>query len=144
MLFICVKCANVLDDAEAESIAQAVGLDADELLGALARARASGLGLRRRTDSRRRGRDAAWLRMGAASRRLSRETDADARRYLSESIERDRRLYLRAVQLISKSRPILSNKDVAELLGVPKGTVDCGVRRILKRFEDLYPEGQDV
>lgn len=144
MLFICVKCAQVIHDGEAEGIAKVLGLNEKELLSALARARASGLGIRQRTEARRRGRDAAWLRMGATSRRLTREVDTETRRMLVASIERDRGLYRRAVSLIARSNPMLSNKAVAELLGVPKGTVDCGVGRIMRRYKALYRDQKDV
>jgi len=144
MLFICVKCANVIDDDEAEGIARAAGMDVGEVLRTVALARTRGLGQRQRTESRRRGRDAAWLRMGAASRRLTRETDIETRQYLVEAIERDRGLYLRAVKLIARSSPIVSNKAVAELLGIPKGTVDCGVGRIMRHFSALYSDRVDV
>jgi len=144
MLFICVKCARVIDDTEAMGIAKALGIEEDELLRTLARARSSGLGIRQRTDARRRGRDAAWLRMGATSRRLTREVDTDTRRILMASIEKDRGLYNRAVRLIARSNPMLSNKAVAELLGVPKGTVDCGVGRIMRRYKALYRDQKDV
>jgi len=144
MLFICVKCANVIQDGEAERIAAAIGLEADELLRILTRARTSGLGIRQRTEARRRGRDAAWLRMGAASRRLLREVDPDLRRVLAASIEKDRGLYRRAVSLIARSNPLIPNKAVAELLGVPKGTVDCGVGRIMRRYKALYRDQKDV
>jgi len=144
MLFICVKCAHVIDDTEAAGIAKAIGLEENELLQTLARARSSGLGIRQRTEARRRGRDAAWLRMGATSRRLTREVNTDTRRMLMASIERDRGLYRRAVSLIARSNPMLSNKSVAELLGVPKGTVDCGVGRIMRRYRALYRDQKDV
>ena len=138
ILVLCVKCANDIDDTQAGAIAEAIGLDEDRLLSTLAMARASGLGIRRRSASRRRGRDAAWLRMGASSRRLAREVDEDTRRYLSEAIDRDRVLYRRAIRNISRSSRMVSNKAVAELLGIPQGTVDCGVGRIMKKYSDLY------
>lgn len=144
VLFVCLKCANSIDDDQAREIADSVGLDARELLYFMHHARASGLGLRRRTESRRRGRDAAWLRMNSDRLRLSREVDEESKRRLGSAIQRNHELYLRAVRLIASSRPVLSNKMVADMLGVPKGTVDCGVRRILKRFEELYTEGKDV
>ncbi len=144
MLFICIKCAHVIDDTEAAGIARAIGLEENQLLRTLARARESGLGIRQRTEARRRGRDAAWLRMGATSRRLTREINPDTRRILMASIERDRGLYRRAVSLIARSNPMLSNKSVAELLGVPKGTVDCGVGRIMRRYRALYRDQKDV
>lgn len=134
--FLCAKCANLLDDGKAAQIARRVGLDESELIGLLSRARSLGLGVRRRTTSRRRGRDAAWLRIGVNRRRLGRETDPDQRRYLSALIERDRGRYERTIALMSRSSPIISNREVALLLGVPKGTVDCGVGRILKRYSE--------
>jgi hypothetical protein len=143
MTYVCVKCANMIDDGKASMIARAVGLDEDELLAVLAKARAQRLGLRTRSFSRRRGRDAAWLRIGVNRRRLRRETDADARRYLEEAIERDKGKYLRTIALMSKSAPVISNKAVAELLGVPKGTVDCGVGRLLKQFAEFSSDADE-
>ena len=140
MLFICLKCANLIDDGDAERIASSVGLDIDALLDALKKARDKGLGLRLRTSIRRRGRDAAWLRMGASARRLSREVDEDIRSGLSHAIDKDRGLYTRAIHHIAKATPILSNKAVAELLDVPKGTVDCGVRRLMHQYGALYSD----
>ncbi len=138
MVYLCIKCANLLDDGEAMMIASSVGLDEQVLIENLRRARALGLGLRQRTASRRRGRDSAWLRMGTASRRLTRETDLHVRQFLEGRVERDHGLYTRAIAGLSKATPVISNKAVAELLGVPKGTVDCGVSRILKQCQTLY------
>ncbi|PKL09803.1 MAG: hypothetical protein CVV51_01895 [Spirochaetae bacterium HGW-Spirochaetae-7] len=138
VLFLCVKCANMMDDEEAATIARNVGLDENHVVEAMRRAREIGLGQRRRSVSRRRGRDAAWLRYETACRRLSRETDLPVRQALERSIERDRGLYRRAVALMARSKPSISNKAVAELLCIPKGTVDCGVGRILRQCAALY------
>lgn len=140
LMFICVKCANLIDDRDAEIIASTTGLDIEKLLEALKRVREHDIGLRCRTAVRRRGRDAAWLRMGATTRRLAREIDEDTRACLSESIDKDRGLYKRAIAHIAKATPILSNKTVAELLNVPKGTVDSGVRRLMNQYGALYTE----
>lgn len=140
MKFLCVKCANMIDDFQATTIARAAGLDEDDLLTCMALARTHGLGLKQRSLSRRRGRDAAWLRMGVYRRRLSREADPYKRRRLEEAFDNDRRLYLKAIALIDRSIPAISNKAVADLLGVPKGTVDCGVARILKQYANLYTD----
>lgn len=138
MKFLCVKCANMIDDYQAVTIARVTGIDQEELVTYMTLARTRGLGLKRRSQSRKRGRDAAWLRMGVYRRRLSRETDPYKRRSLEDAFDKDRRLYLKTIALIEKSTPVISNKDVADLLGVPKGTVDCGVARILKQYADLY------
>lgn len=140
MKFLCIKCANMIDDSKASTIAMAIGIDQDDLVTCMALARMRGLGLNERSMSRRRGRDAAWLRMGVYRRRLSRETDPYKRRRLEDAFDKDRRLYLKTIALIEKSTPAISNKDVADLLGIPKGTVDCGVTRILKQYADLYTD----
>ncbi|MBU0928933.1 MAG: hypothetical protein KKA67_14380 [Spirochaetes bacterium] len=143
IFYLCVKCANIIGDDEAIAVADIVGINVAELLHVLTLARSRGLGLRSRTVSRRRGRDAAWLRMRSCGRRLAREPDQDRRRYLADRIEKDRGLYSRATRLISRSCPILSNKTVAELLGIPKGTVDCGVGRVMKLCSTLTTDGAD-
>jgi DNA-directed RNA polymerase specialized sigma24 family protein len=138
IIFLCLKCANSIDDDDVVTIARRVGLDETMLVELLKRARAQGLGIRKRTASRRRGRDAAWLRMGVNKRRLSRETDVSRRRYLEDAIDKDSGRFSRGSRLISRSVPVVSNKSVAEFLGIPKGTVDCGVNRILKQYSSLF------
>jgi hypothetical protein len=140
VIFLCLKCANSIDDDAAASIALRVGLDEKSLVELLKQARFHGLGIRKRTESRRRGRDAAWLRIGVNKRRLSRETDVIRRRYLQDSIDRDAGRLERGIHLISRSAPIVSNRAVAEFLGIPKGTVDCGVSRILRQYSSLTSE----
>jgi hypothetical protein len=137
VVFLCVKCAHILDDGQVSAIASAMGLDLAELRGLLARARERYPVMNPRIVSRRRGRNVAWIRMGAAARRLARETDADARRYLREAIDRERGLYLRAARRIARTNRLIPNKAVAELLGIPKGTVDCGVGRVLRKYSGL-------
>lgn len=139
MVYLCVKCANALDDHKAAMIARKVGIDEDYLLGLLRGARERGLGLRPRTAARRRGRDAAWVRMLVNQRRLLRETDEYKRKGLSEAIDKDRAMHGRIVRRIARSAPVISNKSIAEYLGVPKGTVDCGVGRLVRRFEPAEP-----
>jgi len=140
MKFLCIKCANMLNDGQAMIIAKAVGLDQEDLVTCMTLARTRGLGLRQRSQSRQRGRDAAWLRMGVYRRRLSRETDPYKRRHLEQALEKDHAQFLKTIALMDKSSPIISNKAVAALLGIPKGTVDCGVVRILKQYSDLYTD----
>lgn len=134
IVFLCVKCAHLLDDGQVSAIAEAMGFDLAELLGLLERARNVYPVTNPRIASRRRGRNVAWIRMGAAERRLARETDEDARRYLSAAVDRERGLYLRAARRIACTKRLIPNKAVAELLGIPKGTVDCGVGRLLRTY----------
>ncbi len=134
IVFLCVKCAHLLDDGQVAAIAEEMGFDLAELLGLLERARNAYPVINPRIASKRRGRNVAWIRMGAAARRLSREADEDTRRYLRGTVERERGLYLRAARRIAHMNRLIPNKAVAELLGIPKGTVDCGVGRVLRMY----------
>lgn len=132
VLFICLKCAHVLDDGLASEIARASGLDEGELLSLLAEARRCGRRRYERRRARQRGREIAWLRMCARERRLARETEGPARVALRLKIDRDRDLYRRAVRHIESSSFSVPNTVVSGLLGVPKGTIDCGIVRVVR------------
>ncbi len=140
IIYLCLKCANSIDDDTVAVIAQRVGLDERKLIELIKSAKAQGLGIRKRTASRRRGRDAAWIRIGVNKRRLSREPDIFRRRMLEDAIDKDSIKFERGIKLIARSSPVISNKSVAEFLGIPKGTVDCGVNRILKQFSSITSE----
>lgn len=71
---------------------------------------------------------------------MAREMDPDKRQMLKARIAKDQGVYLRACQVIQNSRTMLPNKQVAEILGVSKSTVDSGVARILRKFLPLYAD----
>lgn len=141
LTFVCVKCAHLLSDAEAEAIALRTGMDSTVLLRLLMHARSSGYGIRPRSASRSRGRNLSWLDMMATSRRLERETDNLKRTLLEERILRDRRRYRSTVRRLRRSAPLISNCNVANLMGVSKGTVDSGVGRVMRQMSQLSRTG---
>jgi len=136
VLFLCAKCAVRLNDQRVETIARACDIDPGVAMAVVRAARAMARLDRERFGSRRRGRDAAWLRMGVNERRLQRETDPDRVRALRDRIERDRALHRRAIDIMTRTRTTVSNLDVARIMGVPKSTVDSGVNRLLKLLEE--------
>jgi hypothetical protein len=140
LVYLCLKCAHLLDDSRLHELARLAGVDAVILMRLIQKARLEIEQHSIRTCSRRRGRDSAWVRMGVNRRRLSREVDPDRRQHLENRIRRDHCVYLRACQVIHNSRPMLSNKGVAQILGVSKGTVDSGVGRILRKYYPLYAD----
>lgn len=137
IIYVCIKCARLLDDRMVQAIAHAVSIDAGRLQSLVQLGRMADPMLIR-VDSRRRGRDAAWVRLGINRRRLDRELDALRRCMLAERIKRDTGVFQRAGCYIRRSRSILSNRRVAYLLGTSKSTVDSGVSRLLKQFESPY------
>jgi len=142
LTYLCIKCAHLLDDLKIIELARLAGLDPEIMMHWIHAAR---LGLSHRslrTTTRRRGRDSAWVRIGVNRRRLAREVDPDIRQMLRSRIERDHGVYIRACKVIHNSRTMLPNREVAEILGVSKSTVDSGVARILKKYLPLYADEQ--
>ncbi len=143
LVYLCLKCAHLLDDSKLIELAKLAGVDPATLMVWIQKARHELSQHSIRTCSRRRGRDSAWVRIGVNRRRLSREVDPVRRQLLKTRIYRDQGVYIRACRVIHNSRPLLSNKGVAEILGVSKGTVDSGVGRILKKYYPLYVDEED-
>jgi hypothetical protein len=140
LVYLCLKCAHLLDDSRILELSKLAGVDRRTLMCWIQKARLEISQHSIRTCSRRRGRDSAWVRIGVNRRRLSREVDPDRRQLLESRILRDHNVYIRACQVIHNSRPMLSNKGVARILGISKGTVDSGVGRILKKYYPLSVE----
>ncbi len=136
--YLCVKCAASFDEAELAAMAKSIDSDSASLMHAYERLR---LCLREREayqDAKRSSRNAAWLRMGANQLRLRGEYDPERRRYLQERIERDRHIYTRAIYALNRVRRQGSNLFVARLLGIPKGTVDAGLYKLMRQDTPLY------
>jgi hypothetical protein len=143
LIYLCIKCATLLEDSRIFEIAKMTGVDPYLMMYWIQAAR---LGMSKRsirTIARRQGRDSAWVRLNINRKRLSREVDPYRRQLLKSRIDKDRGVHIRACQVIHHSRSMLPNKQVAEIPGVSKGTVDSGVSRILKKFLPLYTKDDD-
>lgn len=140
LIFLCIKCAYLLDDSRIIELSKLSGVSPVVMMRWVHIAR-MGQGQRCiRTTSRRRGRDSAWMRIGVNRRRLGREVDPEKRQLLKSRIEKDHGVYTRACQVIQNSRTMVPNKQVADILGVSKSTVDSGLARILRKYLPLYAD----
>ncbi len=137
--YLCVKCAASFSEAELAVMAKSLDGDGASFMHAYERLRICLQEREAYQDAKRSSRNAAWLRMGANQLRLRGEYDPERRRYLQERIERDRHIYTRAIYALSRVRRQGSNLFVAKLLGVPKGTVDAGLYKLMRRDAPLYP-----
>lgn len=136
--YLCVKCAASFDEIQLSAMAKSIDSDSASLLHAYERLRICLQEREAYQNAKRISRNAAWLRMGANQLRLQGEYDPERRRFLQERIERDRRIYTRAIYALNRMRRQGSNLFVAKLLGVPKGTVDAGLYRLMHRESPLY------
>lgn len=130
--YLCVKLAHRLDDDFLERLAKATGIERAELMRHVEAARRLPVCQNRHYRAHLHGRDAAWLRLRVYERRLWRNPEPGFRAYLAPKIDRDRRLYLSAVDGLRHSRSALTNTEVARILGVSKSTVDSGLNRFLR------------
>jgi hypothetical protein len=140
LIYLCIKCAYLLDDARLIELARLSGVPPVVMMRWIRLARLEQDQQSIRIISRRRGRDSAWVRIGINRRRLSREVDPEKRQLLGSRIAKDHGVYIRACQVIQNSRTMLPNRQVAEILGVSKSTVDSGVARILRKYLPLYAD----
>jgi hypothetical protein len=136
--YICLKFANFLHDDVIASIARITEMDVDNLLEFVQKARDMELGCNKRYNSYQRGRDAAWMRLGINQIKLYNETDEGKRKQYLSRIEYERYRLFKSRQFMRKANRIISNKNVAKILGIPKGTVDCGVTRIISLLKKVY------
>lgn len=142
-LFLSVKCAWTADEDLLLRAARALDLDTARLSKSLSRARARTLSVRDRWEERRTARDASWVRLRVLERRLAREEDPSLRAVFRERIDRERERFRRRLEETRRLRLTISNKAVAEILGVPKGTVDAGMYNLARRLRDFPLEGQN-
>lgn len=136
-LYLSVKCAWTADEGFLRQAARSLGVDASLLSLSLSKARSRTLSVRDRWEDRKAARDASWVRLRVLERRLSREEDPCVRTILRERIERERERFRRRLEETRRMRLTISNKAVAEVLGIPKGTVDAGVYFAARRIRDF-------
>ncbi len=136
-LYLSVKCAWTADEGFLRQAARSLGVDEIRLSRSLSRARSRTLSVRDRWEDRKAARDASWVRLRVLERRLSREEDPFVRTMLRERIERERERFRRRLEETRRMRLTISNKAVAEVLGIPKGTVDAGVYFAARRMRDF-------
>lgn len=136
-LFLSLKCAWTADEEFLRRAARTLGLDTALFAECLSRARARTLRVRDRWEDRKTARDASWVRLRVLERRLAREEDPCLRSIFRERIDRERERFRRRLEETRRMRLTISNKSVAEILGVPKGTVDAGMYHVVRRLRDF-------
>lgn len=142
-LFLSVKCAWTADEDFLLRAARTLGLDESGLARSLSLARERTLAVRDRWEERKRARDSSWVRLKILEKRLAREEDPCLRSVFQERIERERDRFRRRLKETRSMKLTLSNKTVAEILGVPKGTVDAGVCKMARRMRDFPSEKEN-
>jgi RNA polymerase sigma factor (sigma-70 family) len=137
-LFLVLKCARTIPEEKLASFAATAGIDGQrlrELAGALREARA---GREKRLETFRRRRNRAFAAERLLQEELRTETDPRERRVREEALERVRRRMRLAMQRMARVGLSPTNRQIAALLGVPKGTVDSGLYWLKKKLGSVY------
>jgi len=141
-VFLSLKCAWAVNDESLARAAGALGVDPVDLSLRLTEARNRTCVIKDRWETRKAARDASWVRLRILERRFLREEDPYARAVYQERIAHERERFRKRLAETRKSRITISNKAVAEVMGVPKGTVDAGLFHAARRLRDFHCEGE--
>ena len=125
--FIALKLAAILGDDEIESIAGTAGVPADRLLDQAQVIRGRLRERQERVDTLCRRRNRLFCRLRVAEREAEEETCDKARRAKREYAESLRRRLASAIRDVETVSVLASNKDIADVTGEPKGSIDSGL-----------------
>ena len=137
-LFFILKCARLIDDRNAESLAGIAGITASSLRVLAGRLLEQKAAREERLATFRGRRNRAYVRIRALEDDLRGETDASRVDALRLNLARERRRMAGAMHRIARVGIDPTNRQIAELLGVPKGTVDSGIFLLKKKLGSVY------
>ena len=132
-LLLALKCADDLDDPAVGHLSLITGYSRDLFFHLIEALR---ICMRRRTEriailTERRTRNYFRIRLLTEERRSCGNKETAAR--LDRRIAKERERYRRAGEILSRVPRTPSHRDIARILGLPKGTVDSGFH-FLKKF----------
>lgn len=127
MIFLFVKCALFVDDSTLAAAARYTELPEEWLVELISHAVSRMEHERTRLASMTEIRNTTWSRLYSIQARLAQETDPKRRDELRSALARYRQRYESIGNRISRMNVMVPNSIIAELLDVPKGTVDSGI-----------------
>jgi RNA polymerase sigma factor (sigma-70 family) len=136
VLFMALKAADRLNEDECRSLARTLGCDPDWIVHVW-------LTLRRRCDENlqrraaaRATRDRAWFKIRCLQTRLVETLEPTDRELCEKKLAEWRKRFETARGKVTSIPSTPTHKEIAECLGVPKGTVDSSIFRIRKELDD--------
>lgn len=137
-LILCLKSAHLFSDDDTEAIARIACRPVEEIASMIER-----LGERRRkkldrveTYTGRRNR--AFYQLRLVEMRLAREVDPRKRALLEQRSARLGRTVRSCQRVVARIQLAPSHREIGEVLGVPKPTVDSTIHRLKHRAAQLY------
>ena len=144
LLYAVLKAGHGLDDAEIDRAAAATGCPTDRLHRLVSDLAQRGAAKRRRQQMLRERRNHAFAELNIWSAVAHQETDPDRRARAVARAARHRRTMKSAQAELARVRVAPSNRDIGDLLSVPKGTVDTGLYWLKRDIAAHYPDHDGV
>jgi RNA polymerase sigma factor (sigma-70 family) len=138
LLFLVLKCCRRLDPSWLAAAASAIGVAPRRLARLVDHLQAGREPGERRLEALRLRRNGAYSRARTLEHALAGVTDPAEAAALRRRLEAARRCLAAAAERMARVRRDPTNREVAEVLGVPKGTVDCGLFLLKRRLAAVY------
>jgi len=137
-LFFILKSSRHIGPEKCPALADLAGVPVDRLERLLADLRQGRAHREARLDSFRRRRNAAFCQVRLLETELATETDGGKREALSARLRKARTRMHCAMDRMARVGLAPTNKEIACILDVPKGTVDSGLYWLKKKLAPVY------
>jgi len=137
-LFFVLKSSRHISPQQCAALAGLAGVSVDRLEGLLEELRQGRAHRETRLDSFRRRRNAAFCQVRLLETELATEIDEAKRQALSARLRKARTRMRGAMERMARVGLAPTNKEIARILDVPKGTVDSGLYWLKKKLAPVY------
>jgi DNA-directed RNA polymerase specialized sigma24 family protein len=137
-LILVLKCSRLLDAENAAALAPVAGLAPDDLLALAAKLQTVRAARDLRLDTFRCRRNKSYAQALQLEVELRGEVDPSRIAALQTALERHRRRIRTAMHRMARVNVSPTNREIAALLGIPKGTVDSGLYWLKRKLASVY------
>jgi RNA polymerase sigma factor (sigma-70 family) len=138
LLFLLLKCCRLLDPADAGPLAAAAGVSVRYLLDTASALRPMRQARERRLDIFRCRRNRSYTAVQLLEAECASETDPERLAALQARLERARRCMHSSSRRMARVGVSPTNREIALVLGIPKGTVDSGLYWLKRKLAEVY------
>ncbi len=137
-LLFCLKCVRVLSEERIAGLSGMTGIPVETLIALVSALRARIGRKEKRLACFRERRNRAFALCRLLETELSEETDPSRREALREKLLKSRRRMRTAMQRMARVMLNPTNREIAEVMGMPKGTVDSGLFWLKRKLASVY------
>jgi RNA polymerase sigma factor (sigma-70 family) len=138
LLYLVLKCCRHLDASSLPAAAAATGIAPHRLARIVERLRTGLEPCERRLEALRLRRNGAFSRARILESALARAVDPGEAAEVRRRLDAANRCLAATVRRMAHVRRDPTNREVARVLGIPKGTVDCGLFQLKRRLAPVY------